>query len=233
MKTAIIFTTFKVAVPASGTATLRLFVQNNMGYPLPDFTLKASAPGFEIQAGPGPSKVRGFLMPGERLNIQLTIAGSGDTTLRAGELSFYVGFGRNRQAERYPTAPGRAAVVLAQDGGVLPAGTDDPFPGIGTGNAEARDLQYAALADFGDTARGIDSLLQLYCAGRASWDHSSEQVIPTYCPNPDHTQCPARATFPEGAHTTLYDWPKRVSEKSAKATLPASSCQPTAATIRG
>lgn len=54
----------------------------------------------------------------------------------------------------------------------------------------------------------MDSLLQFYCAGRASWDHASERVIATHCSDVASTQCPARATFPAGAHTTLYDCPR-------------------------
>ena len=197
-----------VAVPQDGAANLRLRVQNNMAYPLPGFSLQASAQGYLIQASMGQTKVRGMLMPGERVEVLLAISGTGGAAFAVQDLTFHVSFGEGRQADRYPTAPGRAAVVVGGDGGVLGVGNGDPFPGIGTGNAEARDLQYAAVADFGDTAQGIDSLLRFYCAGRASWDHASERVLSSFCPDAEHTQCPGQASFAEGEHTTLYDWPK-------------------------
>jgi MYXO-CTERM domain-containing protein len=193
-----------VAVPEAGPARLSISVQNNMAYPLPHFALEASATGYAIQSTMGSTKVRDMLMPGERIVVVLTIAASGGATLSVTDIVFHVHFGSNRQADRYPTAPGRAAVLLGPDGGVL----DPAFPGMGTGNAEARDLQYAAMVDFGDTTRGVDSLLQFYCAGRASWDHSSERVLAANCLDVDSTQCPERATFVAGAGTTLYDWPR-------------------------
>jgi len=197
-----------VAIPQGGTASLRLHVQNNMAYPLPDFSLQASADGYLIQASMGQTKVRGMLMPGERVDVLLDISGTTGAPLAPRDLTFHVHFGEGRQADRYPTAPGRAAAIVGVDGGVSFAGDGDPFPGIGTGNAEARDLQYAAVADFGNPPQGFDSLLQFYCAGRASWDHASEHVLSSFCLDVEQTQCPGRASFGEGEHTTLYDWPK-------------------------
>ena len=196
--------TDSVAVPDDGPGRLQISVQNNMAYPLPHFELQASAPGYTIQASMGSTKVRDLLMPGERVAVALSITRANGAALSVEDITFRVRFGSGHQPDRYPTAPGRAAVFLSPDGGVL----DPAFPGIGTGNAEARDLQYAALADFGDTTLGVDSLLQFYCAGRASWDHDSERVIAANCPDVASTQCPARATFAAGAHTTLYDWPR-------------------------
>jgi hypothetical protein len=108
-----------VAVPDDGPARLRISVQNNMAYPLPHFALQASAPGYTIQTSMGSTKVRALLMPGERVSVDLSITHVGGEALSVEDIVFHVRFGSARQPDRYPTAPGRAAVLLSPDGGVL------------------------------------------------------------------------------------------------------------------
>jgi hypothetical protein len=50
-------------------------------------------------------------------------------------------------------------------------------------------LQYSALADWEDLNAGLDKLLNLYCAGRASWG-SGDGVSQTYCKDNASTTCP-------------------------------------------
>jgi len=60
-----------VTVPASGSATLEIFVQNNMGYALPNFVLVGDVGGTAIVATRDSQKVNGTLLPGEKLTHPL------------------------------------------------------------------------------------------------------------------------------------------------------------------
>jgi hypothetical protein len=55
-----------VTVPSSGSASLNVYVQNNMEYALPSFVLAATATGATITATRQTQKVSGTLLPGEK-----------------------------------------------------------------------------------------------------------------------------------------------------------------------
>ncbi|MFH0902010.1 MAG: PKD domain-containing protein [Pseudomonadota bacterium] len=192
-----------VDVPESGSATLDLWVQNNTGEPLLNFALTATASGYEIAVSRDAPKVSGYLMPGERLKHTLTISrDTGGATLTVEAITFSVSFGTGEQSSIYG-AEGRDVVVRkAADGSLIPA---KPFPGLGEGNGQALHLRRAAIADYGNTDTGLNELLQEYCAGRASWDHGSELVTTSFCPNTSTTVCPPTAPAYAG---TKWDYQK-------------------------
>ncbi|HEY3452478.1 MAG TPA: PKD domain-containing protein [Myxococcales bacterium] len=181
-----------VSVPASGSATVDVFIQNNMGYPLVNFVLYAESPGYAIDVtGPAP-KVGNYLMPGEKLKRTLSISGTGGS-LDIGTLDFYVSFGNSGQSNRYGTygSPHNAVAIRKTGGTVVPSG----FPGLGQGSQDqGATLQYVAKVDFGsgtDFTTGLADLVKNYCAGRGSWDSGRPASISnTYCPDTQIKACP-------------------------------------------
>jgi len=200
--------TSMVSVPASGSATLNLHVQNNMGYPLPNFDLRVSLSGATVSARLVDNlKVSGTLLPGEKARYAITVSKAGGGTVSAEDMNFTVKFGEGTQSRCYPTGSGAKAVaVVNPDGTVYPP---SPLPGIGTlactdRGQQAISLVFSAVADFETDGSGLDKLMSLYCAGRASWSSSSSAVIPSYCPSPTATaNCPASRPSASG---TKYDY---------------------------
>ncbi|MBI4820340.1 MAG: PKD domain-containing protein [Deltaproteobacteria bacterium] len=189
-----------VTVPAGGSATLDVWVQNNMGYPLRNFALTAEASGYTINVGRQASKVSGYLMPGERLLHTLTLS-NGSGSLPVESIEFYVSFGNGGQSGEYPQSPGKSVVIKKSDGSVFPPS----MPNLGEGWGQAAHLASSALADYGDLGQALDNLLEEYCAGRASWDHNGAGVQTSYCPDVSTTSCPPRQTGQDG---TKWDWQK-------------------------
>jgi uncharacterized membrane protein YgcG len=185
-----------VSVPASGSATLDVYVQNNMGYPLENFVLGATATGFDITAVRQTPKVAGYLMPGEKLKYTLSIAKAGGATLAADSLDFYVSFGDSVQSQYYGRN-GTAAMVRKGSGALSP-----PSITKVSGNEQALHLQSSANADFGDLGTALDALMSEYCAGRGAWDSGYGTPVATYCASATATSCPASVT--RGA--TKYDY---------------------------
>jgi MYXO-CTERM domain-containing protein len=158
-----------------------------MEYALPNFKLEATAADATIKATRQTQKVSGTLLPGEKARFTLAISGGAVASIA--DLDFSVSFG-NGQSGQYGegVASGAKAVMIRKnDGTLIPSGTP---PGIGKGNEQAAQLYSAALADFGNTNTGLDKLLKLYCAGRASWDSGSAGVIVSNCPDATTTVCP-------------------------------------------
>jgi MYXO-CTERM domain-containing protein len=154
-----------ITIPASGSATLDVWVQNNMGYFLPNFTLAATASGYTIQVARQTTVRSGFLMPTEDAKFTLTISKSGGGTLQASSLSFSAGFA-NGQDGLY--GPNGKDVVIRSTTGAL--STTVPIAPVGDG--QGRELSYMAAADFGsaaDQSTALDDLMQFYCVGRVSW----------------------------------------------------------------
>jgi MYXO-CTERM domain-containing protein len=189
-----------VTVPASGSVDLRIWVQNNMGYPLVNFTLDAAASGYTISVSRQAPTVTNYLMPGEKLEYTLTIARDGGASVSIEEIEFYASFGEGDQSRLYG-ASGEHAMIRRADGGLFPAAA----PGVGEGNYQAMQLRLAATADFGDLASGLDGLMQEYCAGRRSWDHSGTGGNPANCPDTTTTVCSSASVDDYG---TLFDWTK-------------------------
>ena len=180
-----------VVRPETDTITgssLDIFVQNNMEYALPKFKLEATADGATIKVTRQTEKVSGTLLPGEKAKFTLAISGGPVGTIA--DIDFSVSFGNSGQSSSYGGGGGKAAMIKKTDGTLIPAGTP---PGIGKGNSQATQLYTAALADFGDTNEGLDKLLKLYCAGRASWSSSGSGVVSSNCPDASTTVCPKSA----------------------------------------
>jgi MYXO-CTERM domain-containing protein len=170
-----------VTVPSSGSGSLEIYVQNNMGYLLPNFVLKATATGAAITASRQTQKVANTLMPGEKAKFTLAVSRSSGSTLASvavGDISFGVTFGDSGQSGSYPNSPGKAVMIRKSDGSLVPS---PPPPGIGTGNGQARQLQFSAVADFSNVDTGLDKLMSLYCAGRKSWGADDDSVITSAC----------------------------------------------------
>jgi hypothetical protein len=199
-----------VVRPDSDTSPKALYVQNNMGYQLPNLKLTAtSASGGAITlAAPTTLKVANTLLPGEKGTWRIT---SGNPA-KVEDLTFSVTFGNtsganSKQYVCYPLAGAHAAMIVKTDGSLYPAtptGLDNPkSPGNGCVGlvAGGTSLQYQAIADFEDLNVGLDKLLQNYCAGRASWGQTADAVALTYCKDTSTTTCPTSKPSSVGAVT--------------------------------
>jgi hypothetical protein len=193
-----------VTVPSSGSANLEIFVQNNMGYLLPSFTLKASASGATITVSRQTQKVANTLMPGEKAKFTLAISKSGGGSVAVGDITFGVTFGSSGQSGSYPTSSGKAVMIRKTDGSLVPSA---PPPGIGTGNSQARQLQGAAVADFSNVDTGLDKLMSLYCAGRKSWGADDDSVITPACSG-TATDCGKATRSVSASKGTKFDYTK-------------------------
>jgi hypothetical protein len=192
-----------ITVPSSGSASLDLFVQNNMGYPLQSFALTAQIGTTKITATRQTQKVANMLLPGEKAKYTLAVTKSGGGAVAIGDISFLVSFGSSGQSDMYGTSPGKAVMIRKSDGSLVPA---PPPPGIGTGSDQARQLQYSALADFSDVNAGLDKLMTYYCAGRASWNSGSDAVIAPACTG-TATDCTKGTRALTAAKGSKYDYP--------------------------
>jgi len=174
-----------VEVPSSGSVDLVIHVQNNMGYPLVNFTLDATlGPSYSISVSRQSPTVNNYLMPGEKLQYTLTISRDGGGAVAVEDVSFYVSFGEGSQSRLYGV-DGEPVMIRKQSGGLAPASA----PGLGSGNSQALHLRLASEADFGDLNSALDDLLQEYCAGRRSWDHTSTANRPGSCDSVTSTSC--------------------------------------------
>jgi len=195
-----------VTVPSSGSASLNVFVQNNMEYALPSFVLAATASGATITATRQTQKVSGTLLPGEKAKYTLAITKSGGGSVNVTDIDFSVTFGNSNQSNMYGSAAAsgaKAAMIKKADGTLSPT---PPPPGLGQASSmtQGTQLLYAATADFGDTEAGLDGLLKLYCAGRASWNTGSSAVIASNCKDSSSTVCPT--TTPGSGNGSKYDY---------------------------
>ena len=192
-----------VTVPSSGSVNLDLFVQNNMGYLLPSFTLTAQIGTTKVTATRQTQKVANTLLPGEKAKYTLAVTKSGGGTVAIGDISFLVSFGSSGQSNMYGTSPGKAVIVRKTDGSLVPA---PPLPGINTGGDQARQLEYSASTDFSDVNAGLDKLMTYYCAGRGSWDSGADTVIAAACTG-TATDCTKATRSLAAASGTKYDYP--------------------------
>ena len=192
-----------LAVPAAGRATLGISVQNNMGYPLPNFVLTARIGATTVTtliAARQSQTVANVLLPGEKASYLLAVARPGGGDIKAEDITFSVSFGNpgQDQGRCYPTKGANAVMLVKTDGTLYPTpplpGLDKPQspPGCIFDLPQGLSLQYEAMADFEDVDKGLDSLLQLYCAGRGSWNIGAGGVRPSNCPDTARTTCPSR-----------------------------------------
>ncbi len=189
--------------PDSDTSPKEVYVQNNMGYQLPSFTLTASG-GVTLTA---PTfKVPGTLMPGEKGTWKIS-AGS---PAKIESITFSVSFGNSGESKCYPTKGANAVMIVKNDGTIYPTGTlpglDSPQnPGCTGDFTQARTLEYSAMTDWEDVDGGIDKLLNLYCAGRASWG-STDGVVQSNCKDNKSTSCPAASSKPASGTGSKWDY---------------------------
>lgn len=177
--------------PDSDTSPKEIYVQNNMGYQLINFKLTASTSSGAITLTAPSLTVANTLLPGEKGTWKIASSPAGIESI-----TFDVSFGNSTaQSACYPTAGAQPVMLVKQDGTLVPA---PPPPGLATpanpgcvwdSGRQGRSLQYSALADWEDLNGGLDKLLNLYCAGRASWG-STDGVSQTYCKDNASTTCP-------------------------------------------
>jgi hypothetical protein len=178
-----------VTLSASGSGTMSISVQNNMGFSLTNFVLTAKIGSTAITATRQAGKITGTtLHPGERGQYTLAVTGTGGGSVKIESVSFFVSFGNSGENKCYPTQGGQAVMVKKTDGTMVPTGTPPGLativaPGGGcTGElTQARQLQYAAQTDFIDVNAGLDKLMTYYCAGRGSWNQNSDAVTAAAC----------------------------------------------------
>jgi hypothetical protein len=190
-----------VVRPDSDTSPKEVHVQNNMGYQLINFKLSAtSTSGAITLTAPTTLKVSGTLLPGEKGTWKI----ASGSPAKIEDITFSVSFGNSGQSGRYPTSGAKAVMVIKADGSLYPA---PPPPGLDTTSGDqSRSLQYSAVADFEDVDVGLDKLLQLYCAGRGSWNTGSEAVTPTYCKDTSSTTCPGAKSGSGSKYDYVHLW---------------------------
>ncbi|MGA2447085.1 MAG: hypothetical protein ABTD50_00240 [Polyangiaceae bacterium] len=188
-----------VTVPASGSASLNLWVQNNMGYPLSDFGLTVTATGYTVTATRATTAKTGFLLPGEDAEYTVSISKSGGGSLTSASLNFAVAFGSSGEDADYGTSSYGKPVMLKEASGAL-----SPTTANITSGDQAPQLGDSVDADYGTGSTGLDSLLELYCTGRGSWNHNAES---TTCTSTTITTCTAPTGLASGS-ATKYDYPK-------------------------
>jgi len=166
-----------VNVPADGTATLDLFVQNNMGYPLKDFKFEASAPGYTMSAVRTVPTVANYLMPGEQLKYTLTISRTdGAAALSVESLDFFVRFGDPLNSTEFESRlyeDENPVMLKKADGGLFPESIGE-FPS----NGQAAYLQNSARADYLDSPdTGLNGLLDEFnCLVSDPTDYTYEHI---------------------------------------------------------
>ena len=188
-----------VTVPASGSASLNLWVQNNMGYPLSDFGLTVTATGYTVTATRATTAKTGFLLPGEDAEYTVSISKSGGGSLTSASLNFAVAFGSSGEDADYGTSTYGKPVMLKEASGTL-----SPTTANITSGDQAPQLGDSVDADYGTSGTGLDNLLELYCTGRGSWNHNAES---TTCTSTTITTCTAPTGLASGSGTK-YDYPK-------------------------
>jgi hypothetical protein len=196
-----------VVRPDSDTSPKELYVENRWGYQLVNFKLTAtsSSGGSITLTAPTTLKVANTLLPGEKGTWKIT---SG-TPAKIEDLTFHVTFGNtsgslNKQYACYPVQGASPVMVVKKDGSLFPnaiAGiptSATELPKANTANgctygdiSLGRSLQEQTIADWDDVNIGLDNLMTLYCAGRASWGNNDRTVKPnSYCKDASSTSCP-------------------------------------------
>ena len=178
-----------VTLSASGTATMSIAVQNNMGFSLTNFVLTAKIGTTAITATRQAGKISGnTLHPGEKAKYNLAVTGSASGSVKIEDISFFVAFGNSGETKCYPTKGASAVMVKKQAGTLVPSGTPaglataaDPGGGCTGEMDQSRQLQYAPQADYISVDTGLNALMTYYCAGRGSWDSGSDAVTSGAC----------------------------------------------------
>jgi MYXO-CTERM domain-containing protein len=197
-----------VVRPDSDTSPKEVYVQNNMGYQLINFKLTATSGSGAITLTAPTLKVSGTLLPGEKGTWKI----ASGSPAKIEDITFDVSFGNTTaQSACYPTKGAQAVMIVKTDGSLYPSppppGLDNPQnPGCVGDLQQGRSLQYEAVADFEDVNTGLDKLLQLYCAGRGSWNSGSEAVTPTYCKDTSSTTCPAAKSGSGSKYDYMHLW---------------------------
>ena len=106
-----------VTLSSSGTATMNITVQNNMGFALINFVLTAKIGNTAIAATRQTGKISGTtLHPGERAQYALAVTGTAGGSVPIENISFFVSFGNSGETACYPTKGANAVMVKKTDG---------------------------------------------------------------------------------------------------------------------
>ncbi|MBW2530569.1 MAG: hypothetical protein JRI55_03770, partial [Deltaproteobacteria bacterium] len=209
-----------VEVPQTGQASFVIWLQNNMGYPLYDYSIEAYASGFTISDpiidNPTREPYTNFVMPGERLRHEVRVArNGGGSTLNVADIGFYIYFGNDsvqprRYGSSYNSMPSSDTILKRfGNGAMVPA---DPNIQSDTVSTQARHVRSSARADFAGSSSArtsaIQDLMNEYCAGRHSWSSGDPGSPATqYCTSPptgsNDTDCPGQVW---GTSTNKWQW---------------------------
>jgi len=212
-----------IEVPASGEVRFVIWLQNNMGYPLYDYSVLGYADGFTINNdsnilvdNPTREPYTNFVMPGERLRHEVIVTrNGGGSTLNMEDIGFYIDFGSgNAQPQRYGSSgnsvPSSDTILKRfSDGAMVPA---DPNIQSDQLNTQARHVRSSARADFaGSATHRTDAMFDLaneYCAGRHAWGSSDPgSPVTQNCTSPPtgsgDTDCPGQV---RNTSTNKYQW---------------------------
>jgi PKD repeat protein len=198
---------------SSGTATLDVYVQNNMGYPLKAFALSATASGGASVTSTvmtGSPRLANYLLPGESVKYTLTITGTGSLT--TDHISFFVDNFGNNESYSYSDGVDGAGFVVKNQSGFAPSGggafdwtynseQSDERPG-----SQGMYLRASAAADWRTSGAidgtAVDNLLNIYCSGRGSWSGTTSST--SLCPRQSSYTCPnpvnAFLTYTDSEH---------------------------------
>ncbi len=214
-----------VEVPEAGQTSFVIWLQNNMGYPLYDYSIEAYAAGFTISRPIVDDATRApytdFVMPGERLRHEVRVSrDGGGPTLDVADIGFYIYFGNDSiQPRRYGDDPNTlpsSDTILKRfgDGSMVPASPN--LHGDEINNNQARLIRSSARADFSpnaaDRTQALQDLMNEYCAGRHSWGSSDPgRPAEQYCATPPDgsgdTECPGRVhNSADNSETTKWWW---------------------------
>ena len=206
-----------VTLSTSGTATMSISVQNNMGFALTNFVLTAKNGSSAVTATRQAGKIAGnTLHPGEKARYTLALTGTGGGSVAIDNISFLVSFGNSGENKCYPTKGASAVMVRKQAGTLVPSGTPaglataaDPGGGCTGDMDQSRQLQYAPQADYISVDTGLNALMTYYCAGRGSWDSGSDaNITPSPCPSGGTIDCTKATQKTSAGAGTKYEYPR-------------------------
>ena len=207
-----------VTLSTSGTATMSISVQNNMGFALTNFVLTAKNGSTAVTATRQAGKIAGnTLHPGEKARYTLALTGTGGGSVAIDNISFLVSFGNSGENKCYPTKGASAVMVRKQAGTLVPSGTPgglataaDPGGGCTGEMDQSRQLQYAPQADYISVDTGLNALMTYYCAGRGSWDSGSDANTnnSSACPSGGTVDCTKATQKTSAGAGTKYEYPR-------------------------
>lgn len=188
------------AVTSDDGWSLGVAIQNNMGYPLYRFDVVAESSNSSFAIGISrdpayPAAKNNYLMPGEKIRYIVEATRHDATQLDVADIQFFISFGNQTQTSdqsrgygnRAGSSPSEDVVIRTPGGSVYPFDLGSDLGRLPY-NQQGKTPSFVAQADNGTTAaereEGVKRLLQFYCAGGHSWEHTGQ----------DDSQCQGDAT---------------------------------------